>query len=116
MPRKLSHNGLVILRVKDGDPRGTYAGLLWIAREKGYQWGWVPNKFREIFGKWPRPQSKVEPVEPSSVLREYLGIMNRRYAARRRREEAAREAIVAELKANDMLPSFMTPEDWDVRL
>jgi len=102
----------VILKVQSSDPRQTYAGLLWMQRRKGYTYGWVCHKFREIFGKWPRPQSKVEPVEPNSELREWLGIINGRYRAKKKREEAR----VAELKANDMLPSFMMPEDWDVRL
>jgi len=114
--RKLSHNGLIGLRVKNGNPRETYAGLLWMQRYKGYSYGWVCHKFREIFGKWPRPQTKVEPMPPNTDLREWVGIINTRFRARKKREEAAKEAVVAELKANDMLPSFMTPEDWEVKL
>jgi len=112
MSRKLSHNGLIELKVKNGDPRETYAGLLWIAQHKGYKWGWVCHKFRAIFGKWPRPQSKVDPVEPKLELREWLGIINSRYRAQKKREEERVQA----LKEAGMLPSFMTPEDWDVRL
>src|SRR5215472_13930301 len=97
MPRKLSHNGLVELRIKEADPRQTYAGLLWIKAKKGYSYGWVCHKFREIFGKWPRPLSKVEPVSPDVQLVEWLGIINGRYRAKKRREEAAKEAVVAEL-------------------
>jgi len=112
MVRKLSHNGLVILKVQGGDPRETYAGLLWTQQQKGYRFGWVANKFRAIFGKWPRPQSKVEPVPPNSELREYLGIMNTRYRAKKKREEA--KDPLARFRAAE--PSFMNPEDWDVRL
>jgi hypothetical protein len=85
-------------------------------RYKGYTYGWVCHKFREIFGGWPRPTTDVEPAPPNSDLREWIGIINTRYRAKKKREEAAKEAVVAELKANDMLPSFMTPEDWEVRL
>lgn len=119
MARKLSHNGLVELKVKNGDPRETYAGLLWEAARKGYKHGWVCHKFREIFGKWPRPKSKVEPTPPDSHLREFLQIINGRYRAHKKREEAAREAreaAVVELKSEGLMPSFMTPEDWDVKL
>jgi|SRR5215469_2513644 len=116
MPRKMSHNGLVIERIKHADPREIFAGLLWVRRQKNYSWGWACHKFREIFGGWPRPKTKVEPTQPSTELIEYLGIINKRFVARKRREEAAKEARVAELKTNDMLPSFMQPEDWDVRL
>jgi hypothetical protein len=116
MAGKLSHNGLIELKVKAGDPRETYAGLLWVQRRQGYAFGWVAHKFRAIFGKWPRPQSKVEPVAPNMELREWLGIMNTRFRAKKKREELKREAAVAELEANDMVASFMTPEDWEVRL
>jgi hypothetical protein len=108
----LSHNGLIILKVKGSDPRTTYAGLLWEAARKGYRHGWTVNKFREIFGKWPRPRSVVAPLEPDTELREYLTITNNRYAARMRR----REQRTQQLKAEGLLPSFMTAEDWEVKL
>lgn len=84
---KWSHNKLVIGRVKQADHREVYAGLLWWQDRKGYKFGWVANKFREIFGKWPAPSSPVSPVPPDTDLREYLGIMNTRYRARKKREE-----------------------------
>ena len=112
MARKLSHNGLVELRIKGADRRTIFAGLLWIARKKDYSYGWVAHKFREIFGGWPRPQSRVEPAPPSSELMEWIGIINGRYRAKKKREEER----VAELKADGLMPSFMQPEDWDVRL
>jgi hypothetical protein len=112
MSRPLSHNGLIELKVKNGDPRETYAGLLWMQQRKGYNHGWVAQKFKSIFGKWPRPLTNVEPVPPNMELREWIGIMNTRYRAKMKRQEARMQ----ELRDNDMLPSFMTPEDWDVRL
>jgi hypothetical protein len=112
MPRPLSHNGLIILKVKGSDPRTTYAGLLWEAARKGYRHGWTLNKFKEIFGKWPRPKSKVEPIVPDTELREYLTITNNRYAAKKRRERER----VQQLTDDGLLPSFMTAEDWEVKL
>jgi hypothetical protein len=108
----LSHNGLIILKVKASDPRTTYAGLLWEAARKGYRPGWTYNKFKEIFGKKPRPLSPVEPVPPDAQLREYLVIMSKRFAARMRR---ARDKDPIERFAEGE-PSFMTAEDWQVKL
>ena len=114
MPRKLSRNGFIELEVKNGDPRQTYAGLLWVAESKGYKHGWVSHKFRAIFGKWPRPQSKVEPVVPSRELREWLGIMKARYRAQKKREED--KVVVPLPMPPEGLPSFMSEEDWAVKL
>lgn len=103
-----SHNGLIIARIKRSDYREVYAGLLWWQLQQGYWPGWLENKFFEIFGKFPKPRTWVLPQEPSADLREYLGIMNTRYRAKKKREEA--------LKKDDLLPSFMTEEDWQVKL
>ena len=122
--RPLSHNGLVILKVKASNYRQTYAGLVWTQIKKAYRPGWTRNKFREIFGGWPKPLSPVEPVPPNSELQEYLFIMNARYAAKRRRierqkerderDEIARLELQAEaMQRRGLMPSFMTAEDWD---
>lgn len=84
---KWSHNALVIARVKDSDPRKVYAGLLWWRDRKGYKLVWVDYAFREIYDKWPAPQSPVSPVPPDTDLREYLSIKSTRYRARKKREE-----------------------------
>jgi hypothetical protein len=112
MSKPLSHNGLIELKVKNGDPRETYAGLLWIAANKGYKHGWVCWKFRAIFGKWPRPQSKVEAVPPNNELREWIGIMATRYRAKKKRDEA-KDPLQ---RFQNGEPSYMLPEDWDVKL
>jgi hypothetical protein len=112
MPRPLSHNGLIILKVKQSDYRTTFTGLLWERTRKGFRYGWVCHKFREIFGGWPRPLRRYEAAEPDAVLREYLGIMSKRYAAKKRRADARAQ----QLKADGLLPSFMTAEDWEVKL
>jgi hypothetical protein len=85
MPRRLSHNGLVALRLRCHSPRAVYAGLLWVREHRGHKAGWAAHKFRGIFGKWPRPQSRVEPAAPSNDLIEWLGIERKRYGAQRRR-------------------------------
>jgi hypothetical protein len=99
MPRKLSHNGLVILRLGQSDPRETYAGLLWTAQDKGYKNGWVAHKFREIFGKWPKPKSVVEPSQPEADLQEWLGITRKRYRAKKKREEIKNGIVTQDYSA-----------------
>ncbi len=127
MPKPLSHNGLITLRLRQSKPRETYAGLLHVKADKGYSNGWVAHKFKEIFGGWPRPQAAVEPQEPSEDLREWLGIERRRYRARMKRIEAKTNMAATDLASGAPFRSqaagespahsdLMTPEDWDVAL
>ncbi len=88
MPKPLSHNGLVFLRLQASNYRKTYAGLLYIAKEKGYPYGWVWHKFINIFNGRPKPLSPVEPQEPESDLWEYVATTNRNFRAKKKREEA----------------------------
>ena len=78
MPRPLSRNGLIILKVKGSDYRTTFCGLLWEAARRHYRHGWTYHKFREIFGGWPRPLAKYPPAEPDAALREYFTIRHTR--------------------------------------
>ncbi len=116
MPRKLSHNGLVTLRLAKSDARQTYSGLLWEAERKGFKAGWVKHKFREIFGGWPNPQSPVKPTEPASDLREWLKMQSRRFRAKKVREEAKATVAVKPVAAEVMENSLMSDDDWKVRL
>jgi len=98
--------------VKQSDYKKTFTGLLWERGRRGFRYGWVCHKFREIFGGWPRPLARYAPTEPDPQLREYLQIMAKRYAARMRRREAKDPR--RRLAAGE--PSFMTEEDWNVKL
>ncbi len=130
MPKPLSHNGLVLLRLRDSDCRTTYSQLLCVAKEKGYSRGWVAHKFREIFNGWPKPRAAVEPQEPEPLLREWLGIVSRRFRAKKKREELRLANMgdrVPMRNDNDMGAMgtrcsadgelvgspLMTAEDWD---
>jgi superfamily II DNA or RNA helicase len=42
-----------------------------IARERGYQPGWVAHKFKEKFHDWP-PTRHVMPIEPSAEVRSWV--------------------------------------------
>lgn len=48
-----------------GSKQSTYGQLLTIANERGYKPGWCANKYRTIFGVWPKGLSETpEPVGP----------------------------------------------------
>jgi superfamily II DNA or RNA helicase len=36
------------------DKQAWYSGLLWIAKDRGYNKGWVAHKYKEAFGVWPK--------------------------------------------------------------
>lgn len=101
MPRALSHNGLIALKVKALDYREVYAGLLWVAENSGFKNGWVAHKFKEIYGKWPRPTTVVEPQAPDNILREWLGIERARYRAKKKREEVRAANLASSLLSHD---------------
>jgi len=48
-----------------------YSELLWIARERGYQEGWVSHKYHKKFGVWP-PSKQVSPALPSEAVRAWV--------------------------------------------
>jgi len=105
--KRISRTELVATRLRERDFRETYAGLLWLAKNKGYKNGWVAHKFKEIFGKWPKPQSVVEPKQPDTLLVEYLGIMRKRWRARKKREEAKSGApILTAFKSREEVFEF----------
>jgi hypothetical protein len=113
MPRPLSHNGLIFLKLQASAPREAYSGLLYVAADKGYKRGWVAQKFRTIFGKWPKPLTPVEPAEPSHDLREWLGLERRRFRARMKRQESKASKAAPVLIAHS---EFMASDDWEVPL
>ena len=48
-----------------GSKQSTYGQLLTLVRERGYKPGWAANKYRTIYGVWPRGLSETpEPVSP----------------------------------------------------
>jgi hypothetical protein len=87
MPRPLSHNGLIVLKVAHSNPKEVYEGLVWEAKNRGYKDGWIAHKFKEIFGKWPKPTSAITPRPPCSELREWFCITRTRYRAKKGREK-----------------------------
>jgi superfamily II DNA or RNA helicase len=56
------------------DMAAFYGELRWIARERGYQDGWIGHKFRERFGLWPNDWrvSNAEPRPPSLKTKQWV--------------------------------------------
>jgi hypothetical protein len=52
--------------------RHFYQQLLWIVRERQYQFGWAAHKYKEKFGDWPHGMRFVEPMEPEPALRAWV--------------------------------------------
>lgn len=48
-----------------------HAMLAWVARERGYQPGWVSHKYREKFGTWPAARY-ITPVQPDDAVRSWI--------------------------------------------
>ena len=84
----------------------TFAGLLSIARERGYKVGWAAMKYKIIYGIWPEAKD-VEPARPSGEILWWIKKQNIAYAKARRAEEGEKPIKPA-------LPDspLMTEEDW----
>jgi len=92
--KRITRAELVFRRLKASDPKTTYAGLLSWAATRGFKDGWVAHKFRQIYGKWPRPRGTVVPDQASSDLATWLANERRNYGARLGRKEAKDQAAI----------------------
>jgi DNA-directed RNA polymerase subunit RPC12/RpoP len=90
----------------------TYAGLVSIARERGYKVGWASMKYKAIFGEWPVSRETPEPVDPSQEVMWWVKKQSKEYAKARREAEAKAEPRGIKIDG----PSLMTDEDWQIDL
>lgn len=111
------HRAELVQALKDAGPRTVYAGLLGLQQEKKYKRGWVAWCFKELFGGWPRPQSRVEAAEPSDELLEWYYL---RPKGRRKVKPEDQKVLVVEkpkplLVINGLVAgTLMRPEDMEV--
>ena len=63
-------------------PRDVYCGLLWYAQHRRSKDGWAAYAFLEIYGAWPRPQDRGEPVRPPIELEEWISTRPKRKKAK----------------------------------
>jgi hypothetical protein len=90
----------------------TYAGLVSIARERGYKVGWASMKYKAIFGEWPASREIPEPANPSQEVMWWIKKQNTEYAKAKRAEEAKAEPRAVKAEG----ASLMTDEDWQTDL
>lgn len=98
--------------------RRAYAGLKWLRDQKGYKNGYASAKFKGIFGYWPPQEIEdVPPSPPFAGLSRRIAVDNARWTKQKRAEERANPTVVEPLPMPaDGLPSFMTADDWTVKL
>ncbi len=70
------------------------AGLLYIARQKGYTHKWVLRVYLARFGEWP-PYADVDPwplpEEPTKALSEFVRKRSREFRKARKKSERRKE-------------------------
>jgi len=76
----------------------TSAMLKGYALERGYQPGWAANKYKDLYGVWPRGEPhRAAPRMPSMELRSWIKSTQIRWAAgKRKAEQPRRDAMYIE--------------------
>lgn len=86
----------------------TYGGLLSIAQQRGYKQGWAAQKYRKIYGVWPK--CVAAPINPSGELIWWVNKQNAAYAKMRRALEPPKP--LPPPKESEL----MTANDWGADL
>jgi len=84
--------------------RLTHAGLVSIAKERGYKPGWATAKYRTIFHDWP-PRRAPEPANPNAEILWWVRKGNIEYAKTHFPRE--KKKLVVEKPS-----ALMTEADW----
>ena len=66
------------------DKRSSYAQLMFYAASKSYNPGWAGNKYRDLYGVWPRGHKDVVPVQPSYEMMKWIRSTQIRWAKSKR--------------------------------
>ena len=99
--------------------RRTLAGLKWLQDTRGYKQGYASAKFRSIFGYWPQREIEdVLPEVPTAGLLRKIAVGNSQWKKQKRAEERAAQDFVqaVDTRIATGQPSFMSPDDWAVKL
>lgn len=71
------------------EKRVIYAGLLWIAQDRGYSSGWASHKFKERCGVWPNHYRDTAPYPPTPELASWVKSRQIAYAKGRAKAKVA---------------------------
>jgi superfamily II DNA or RNA helicase len=75
------------------DKAHVYGQLLWWANKKGYKQGWAANKYKDIFGVWPRGLEHEDKIDmPVPALLEHIYRSTERW--KRSQQYAKRKEVV----------------------
>ena len=70
-------------KTQKDDKQMFYSQLIWIAKERNYNRGWISHKYKEKFGVWPRDLAEV-PSPPSMPVLNWVRSRNIAWAKTRR--------------------------------
>jgi len=97
----------------------THGGLRWIQEMRNYKLMWIELKFLKIFGFLATDD--IIPLfseAPTAALMYWVHRDNLEWRRHKQADERADQAYVERVdeRISDLLPCFMTPEDWGVKL
>ena len=108
---------------KDGIPaqdayETVYAQLMWIGEHRHYKPAWQDMKFLKIFGWTDGLALVIHPEPPTAALLYWVHRDNLEWRRHKEADEIAGKdyANRVDERITDLLPSFMTPDDWGVKL
>ena len=76
--QRLAYENEMSAVISNMTPREIYSGLLFIGRVHHYKPGWVKHAFHELYGKWPKPLSPVEPERPPVELEAWVALRKKK--------------------------------------
>ena len=103
---------------KFGDKRAVYGQLNHYAKERGYKSGWVANKYRDLFGVWPRGMEGAPHRAPSMELASWIKSTQIRWAKGKGKGESREvrdQRIIENVKKQFVDGTLCTEEDMAVK-
>jgi hypothetical protein len=90
----------------------TFGQLKWYAINKKYNQGWAANKYRAIYGVWPRSLSyEIHMRPPCAALASWIKSQNIRWAKGEGRKRRWDDAVV-NTGSRRTPGTLMTEDDW----
>jgi DNA repair protein RadD len=107
---------------KYGDKRTVYGMLSQYAARRSYKSGWAANKYRDLFGVWPRGMDDAPRWEPTPALASWIRSTQIRFAKGKARgngngesREARDEKIIANVRKQFVTGTLCTEDDLEAK-